>query len=257
MDFALQLQELMTPHALATLALLIGLELVLGIDNILVISLVVSRLPAMERRRARIIGLVLALVMRLIFVAFAFYLVHLTDPLVKWGAMTSEGHAAIELSIRDLVLLLGGLFLLYKAVKEIHHVVELKDAEPHINAKNAVSAAILQIVMLDIVFSVDSVITAVGLTNNQITISLAVIVSFVGLLFYAGPIGEFILRNPALKILALAFLVTIGATLCVEGLGKHVDKGYIYLPMGFALAVQLLQMRFEGNSRRAKKKGGA
>jgi len=242
MDFALQFQELMTPHALATLALLIGLELVLGIDNILVISLVVARLPEVARRRARITGLAIALIMRLIFVAFAFYLVHLTDPVL------------LGLSIRDIVLLLGGLFLLYKAVKEIHHVVELKDEGPHINAKNAISAAILQIVLLDIVFSVDSVITAVGLTNNQITISLAVIVSFVGLLFYAGPIGEFILRNPALKILALSFLVTIGATLCVEGLGHHVDKGYIYLPMGFALAVQLLQMRFEGNARRAKKK---
>lgn len=245
MDFVTQFHELLTPAAMATLVLLIGLELVLGIDNILVISLVVARLPEMERRRARIIGLAIALIMRLIFVAFAFALVHLTDN-VLW-----------ELSVRDLVLLLGGLFLLYKAVKEIHHVVELKDEGPSISARNAVSSAIMQIVLLDIVFSVDSVITAVGLTNNQITISLAVIVSFVGLLFYAGPIGEFILRNPALKILALSFLVTIGATLCVEGLGKHVDKGYIYLPMGFALAVQLLQMRFEGNARRSRKRDAA
>lgn len=241
MDFMTSLADMASPAGLATLLLLVGLELVLGIDNILVISLVVSRLPEMERNRARYIGLVIALVMRLIFVAFAFYLVHLKEDVI------------LGLSIRDLVLLIGGLFLIYKAVKEIHHVVELKDEGPHINAKNAVSAAIVQIVLLDIVFSVDSVITAVGLTHNQLTISIAVILSFVGLLFYARPIGEFIMRHPALKILALSFLVTIGATLCIEGIGAHVDKGYIYLPMGFALVVQLLQMRFEGNAKRMKK----
>jgi predicted tellurium resistance membrane protein TerC len=234
--------DLMTVGALATLALLVGLELVLGIDNILVISLVVSRLPETERKRARLLGLAIALVMRLIFVAFAFALVHLTDPIF------------LQLSIKDLVLLAGGLFLIYKAVKEINHVVELKDEDPHISAKNAVGAAILQIVLLDIVFSVDSVITAVGLTQNLITIALAVIVSFVGLLFYAGPIGEFILRHTALKILALAFLVTIGVTLCLEGMHKHVDKGYIYLPMGFALLVELLQMRYLANRKRADEK---
>lgn len=240
MDLMNSVTDMMSAGGFATLLLLVGLELVLGIDNILVISLVVARLPETQRNRARIIGLVIALVMRLIFVAFAFALVHLTDEVF------------LGLSIRDLVLLIGGLFLIYKAVREIHHVVELKDEGPHISAKNAVSAAITQIVLLDIVFSVDSVITAVGLTNNQLTISIAVILSFVGLLFYARPIGEFIMRNPALKILALSFLVTIGATLCIEGIGKHVDKGYIYLPMGFALLVQLLQMRLEGNSRRLK-----
>lgn len=241
MDFMTSLADMASPAGLATLLLLVGLELVLGIDNILVISLVVSRLPENERNRARYIGLVIALVMRLIFVAFAFALVHLKEEIF------------LGLSVRDMVLLIGGMFLIYKAVKEIHHVVELKDEGPHISAKNAVSSAIMQIVLLDIVFSVDSVITAVGLTHNQLTISIAVILSFVGLLFYARPIGEFIMRHPALKILALSFLVTIGATLCIEGIGAHVDKGYIYLPMGFALVVQLLQMRFEGNAKRFKK----
>lgn len=240
MDFAQMLQDIATPHGLGILLLLVGLELVLGIDNILVISIVVSRLPESERHRARILGLALALVMRLIFVAFAYQLVHLKEPVLG------------SLSIRDLVLLAGGLFLIYKAVKEIHHVVELKDEGPHISAKNAVSAAIMQIVMLDIVFSVDSVITAVGLTSNQITISVAVILSFIGLLFYAGPIGEFIIRHPGLKILALSFLVTIGVTLCLEGMHRHVEKGYIYLPMGFALIVELLQMRYFSNSNRVK-----
>jgi predicted tellurium resistance membrane protein TerC len=247
------IHDLMTTGALVTLALLIGLELVLGIDNILVISLVVSRLPETERRRARLLGLAIALLMRLVFVAFAFKLVHLTDPIFHVPTFGAES-SPHPVSIKDLVLLIGGLFLIYKAVKEINHVVALKDEAPQISAKNAVGAAILQIVLLDIVFSVDSVITAVGLTQNLITISLAVIVSFVGLLFYAGPIGEFILRHTALKILALAFLVTIGVTLCLEGMHREVDKGYIYLPMGFALLVELLQMRYIANAKRAKEK---
>lgn len=233
------LTDAFDPNSLATLALLIGLELVLGIDNILVISLVVSRLPEARRAKARITGLVLAMVLRLVFVAGAFWLVQLTTP-VLFG-----------LSVKDMILLAGGLFLLWKAVREIHHVVELKEDHGHaVAAKNAISAAILQIVMLDIVFSIDSVITAVGLTQNLIVIALAVIVSFGGLLFYAGPIGEFILKHPALKILALSFLVTIGVTLCLEGMHKHVDKGYIYLPMGFALVVELLQMRYLSNKGR-------
>ncbi len=236
------LHELFTFNAAATLLLLVGLELVLGIDNILVISLVVARLPEVERKRARLLGLAIALIMRLVFVAFAFTLVHLVEPVI------------FKLSIRDLVLLVGGLFLIYKAVIEINHVVTLKAEEPHVSARNAVGAAIMQIVLLDIVFSVDSVITAVGLTQNLITISLAVILSFVGLLFYAGPIGEFILRHTALKILALAFLVTIGVTLCLEGMHRHVDKGYIYLPMGFALLVEMLQMRYLANAKRARKR---
>lgn len=230
--------DVFTAHSLATLALLIGLELVLGIDNILVISLVVARLPEQQRRMVRLIGLAIAMLFRLVFVAFAFKLVHLTDPVL------------LQLSVKDIVLLAGGLFLIWKAVKEIHHVVELKDEGVEVAAKDAVLSAIVQIVMLDIVFSVDSVITAVGLTPNLIVIALAVIVSFVGLLFYAGPIGEFILRHPALKILALAFLVTIGVTLCLEGMHKHVDKAYIYLPMGFALVVEMLQMRYAANRRR-------
>jgi len=237
--FASMVSEMMTADALATLALLIGLELVLGIDNILVISLVVSRLPDAQRNRARITGLLLALVLRLVFVAFAFLLVQLTTPVL------------FHLSIKDLVLLAGGMFLMWKAVAEINHVVELRDEhEMPVAAKSAFSAAIFQIVLLDIVFSIDSVITAVGLTPNLIVISLAVIVSFVGLLIYAGPIGEFILKHPALKILALSFLVTIGVTLFLEGIGKHVEKGYIYLPMGFALAVELLQMRYLANRRK-------
>jgi len=240
MDFAALLSDTLTVHAMATLALLIGLELVLGIDNVLVISIVVSRLPAHQRDTARLLGLGIALVARLLFVAGAYWLVHLTDPIV----------AGFPLSWRDAVLIAGGLFLIWKAVKEIHHVVELKDEAGDGPAVASFGSAIVQIVILDMIFSLDSVITAVGLTPNLLIIAFAVIVSFLVILAFAKPIGDFILHRPSLKILALAFLVTIGVTIFLEGMHHEVAKAYIYLPMGFALAVELLQMRRDNNKRR-------
>lgn len=226
--------------AAALLALLIGLELVLGVDNVLVIAIFVARLPEEKRRTARVFGLSLALLARLVMLVVVVALASLTHPLL-W-----------HLSVRDLILLIGGLFLLYKAVKEIHHTIALKDEhDPSSTGGSAsFSAIITQIVLLDIVFSVDSVITAVGLTSELWIIITAVVLSFAGILFYAGPIGDFILRHPALKILALSFLITIGVTIFMEGMHKHVPKAYIYLPMGFALGVEILQMRYEHNQRR-------
>lgn len=240
MDFAALFSDVLTLNSLATLALLIGLELVLGIDNVLVISIVVSRLPEHQRDVARRLGLLVALVARLLFVAGAVWLVSLTTPIV----------AGFPLSWRDAVLIAGGLFLLWKAVKEIHHVVELKDEHGGGQAATAFGAAIVQIVLLDMVFSLDSVITAVGLTPNLLIIAFAVIASFAVILACAKTIGDFIIRRPALKILALAFLVTIGVTIFLEGMHQHVEKAYIYLPMGFALVVELLQMRHDANRRR-------
>ena len=226
--------------ALALLALLIGLELVLGVDNVLVIAIFVSRLPEAQRRKARIMGLTLALLARIVLLAAGVVLAGMTHPVV-W-----------QLSIRDLILLAGGLFLLYKAVKEIHHTLDVQadDQMATEGGSGTYAAVIAQIVLLDIVFSVDSVITAVGLTTLLWIIISAVVLSFVAILFFAGPIGEFILRNPALKILALSFLITIGITIFMEGLHKHVPKAYIYLPMGFALGVEILQMRYEHNRRK-------
>jgi predicted tellurium resistance membrane protein TerC len=227
--------------AMALLALLIGLELVLGVDNVLVIAIFVGRLPAERRQKARIIGLALALVARVIMLLAVVALTGMTRPLV------------LQLSVRDIILLAGGLFLLYKAVKEIHHTLSLEDEEEaQISAGSGTYAAIVsQIVLLDIVFSIDSVITAVGLTSHLWIIITAVLLSFVAILFFAGPIGDFILRHPALKILALSFLITIGITIFMEGLHQHVPKAYIYLPMGFALFVEILQMRYEHNRRKA------
>ncbi len=225
--------------SIALLSLLIGLELVLGVDNILVISIFVGRLPDSHRNKARVIGLGLALVARVLMLFILVALSNLKDSVF------------LHFSIRDLLLLTGGLFLLWKAVKEIHHAVELKDEDqPAIHdVSKSFFYIILQIVLLDIVFSVDSVVTAIGLTDKVWIIISSVIVSFVAILAFAKPIGEFIIRHPALKILALSFLITIGVTIFMEGLHKHVPKAYIYLPMGFALFVEMLQLRYEYNKK--------
>ena len=228
--------------ALGLLVLLVGLELVLGVDNVLVIAIFVGRLPAARRQKARVIGLGLAMLARIAMLAVVVALTGLTRPVVA------------DFSVRDLILLAGGLFLLYKAVREIHHTVEFETeaSDDGPAAGGTFGSIIAQIVLLDIVFSIDSVVTAVGLTNHLWIIVSAVVLSFVAILFFARPVGDFILRHPALKILALAFLITIGVTIFMEGLHKHVPKAYIYLPMGFALMVEMLQMRYEHNRRRRK-----
>jgi predicted tellurium resistance membrane protein TerC len=228
--------------ALALLALLIGLELVLGVDNVLVIAIFVGGLPAAKRQKARIMGLALAMAARVIMLVLVVALTSMTRPLI------------MKLSVRDIILLAGGLFLLYKAVREIHHTVSLgvEDEAVVSGDSGGYAAIVAQIVLLDIVFSIDSVITAVGLTSHLLIIITAVLISFVAILFFAGPIGDFILRHPALKILALSFLITIGITIFMEGLHQRVPKAYIYLPMGFALCVEILQMRYEYNRRKAK-----
>ncbi len=228
-------------HLLATFSLLVGLELVLGIDNILLISIVTDRVAPQERARVRIIGLGMALAARLLLLMGASHLVKLNEPVLG------------SLSYKSLVLLGGGAFLLYKAVKEIHHVVESRPDEAiRVSRSMGFAQAVAQILMLDIVFSIDSVITAVGLTDQLFVIYSSVIVSFVLVLLFAGAIAGFVQKHATLKILALSFLITIGVTLGIEGLGGHVPKAYIYLPMGFALAVELLQMRFMHNQRPKK-----
>lgn len=225
---------------LATLGLLIGLELVLGIDNILLISILTSRLEKSRQEAARKLGLLLAFLARVVFVLAAGWITKLTEPVL------------FHYSWKDLILLVGGLFLLYKAVKEIHHVVEGAHNEAGRAVKATFAAVITQIVLLDVVFSIDSVITAIGLTQHMWVIVTAVMVSFAIVLFFAKPVASFVETNPALKVLALAFLVCIGVTIFVEGLQKDVPKAYIYLPMGFALAVELLQMRMNRNMKKGK-----
>jgi len=230
--------------AILLLLLLVGLELVLGVDNILVISIFVGRLPAGRRNQARVLGLAFALVARILMLVILLWLARLTDPV------------AFGLSIRDLLLLAGGLFLLYKAVTEIHQTVEVSEELHQADGTSRKFAGVVsQIVLLDIVFSIDSVVTAIGLTDKLWVIIVAVVVSFGIILFAARAIGEYILARPTLKILALAFLITIGVTIFMEGLHQHVPKAFIYMPMGFALFVEMLQLRYEHNKK--KRRAGA
>ncbi len=222
-------------------ALLVGLELILGVDNILVIAILVQRLPEDKRDLMRNLGLGLAMGARILMVLGGLKLIELTEP--AWPG----GPDWFRYSVRDLALMLGGLFLIWKAVKEIYSTVELSDELELKGSGSGFASVISQIVMLDIVFSLDSVITAVGLTDNRMVIIVAVVVSFGVILFFAKPIGDFILAHVSIKILALAFLIVIGVTIFMEGMGKHVDKKLIYMPMGFAMAIQFLQMRHGHN----------
>ena len=227
---------LATPEALIALLTLTALEIVLGIDNIIFISVLTGRLPLEQRPRARRIGLLLAMVMRIMLLLSVSWIMSLTQPLLTI--------AGIALTGQKLILLAGGAFLLWKSVTEIHHKVE---GHHEANAAKAVAttmgSVLVQIALIDLVFSLDSVITAVGMTTNIPAMVIAVIASVMVMMWAAGPIGDFVERHPAIKILALAFLILIGVMLIAEGLGQHMNKGYIYFAMAFALGVELLQIR--------------
>jgi predicted tellurium resistance membrane protein TerC len=220
---------------------LLALEIVLGVDNIVFISILAGKLPAEERERARRTGLGLALFMRIGLLLGLSWVIGLTDPL-----FTAFGN---EISGRDLILILGGLFLLGKSTYEIHD--KLEAAEDHTGKKVAASfgAVITQIVLLDIVFSLDSVITAVGMVEEIAVMIAAVTVAIGIMLFSAKPIGEFVESHPTVKMLALSFLLLIGVSLLMEGLEAHIPKGYIYFAMAFSLLVEMLNLRMRRVSR--------
>lgn len=216
---------------------LCALEIVLGIDNIIFISILTSRLPKNQQQRARRIGLALAMFSRIALLFSLAWLMQLTTPFIH-----VMGH---DISGRDLILLLGGLFLMYKSVREIHAKVEEAD-EPAENVRKAKFAAIIsQIILIDIVFSLDSVITAVGMVNDIGVMVAAVITSVGVMMLAAAPISDFVSRHPAVKILALAFLIMIGVALVGEGLGFHIPKGYIYFSMAFSVAVEFINIRIK------------
>ncbi|GAB4150881.1 MAG: TerC family protein [Sphingomonadales bacterium] len=225
------------------LVTLIVMEVVLGIDNLIFISILSNKLPEHQRERARRIGISLALVMRLALLSLVAWIVQLTAPL-----FTLFGE---DFSWRDLILLAGGLFLVWKATKEIHHHVD-PSPEEHVatRAAPAFGAAIMQILILDMVFSVDSIITAVGMTPHVPVMVIAVIVAVLTMLFAANPLAEFINRNPTVVMLALGFLLMIGMTLIAEGFGSHLPKGYVYTAMAFSALVEGLNMA----ARRAREK---
>jgi predicted tellurium resistance membrane protein TerC len=226
------------PQIWISLFTLTALEIVLGIDNIIFISILAGKLPAEQQAKARQLGLTLALVTRVLLLLSLTWIMGLTKPLFTLPVMDRG------ISGRDLVLLLGGLFLIWKSVKEVHE--KLEDADGHATAgKVAVSFAgtIVQILILDIVFSLDSVITAVGMANNVGVMIAAVVIALGVMLVFAGSISDFVNRHPTLKMLALSFLILIGVTLVGEGLGQHIPKGYIYFSMAFAFGVEMLNLK--------------
>ena len=234
------------PDAWAALAMLVVMEVVLGIDNLIFISILTNKLPANQQERARKIGIGLALVLRLALLATIAWIIQLTEPIFSLFG--------IDFSVKDLILIAGGLFLVWKATTEIHHNVEPDPEGDMYEAKAAgltFGAAIFQILLLDMVFSIDSIITAVGMTDYVIIMVIAVVVAVLTMLLAAEPLAAFIKAHPTIVMLALGFLLMIGMTLIAEGLGAHVPKGYIYAAMAFSALVEGLNML----QRRARHKG--
>jgi predicted tellurium resistance membrane protein TerC len=227
------------------------LEIVLGIDNIIFISIVTDKLPALEQRKARNIGLALALIVRLKLLAFVAWLMRMDSPLFP----DTEWEMLKHFSLQSIVLLIGGLFLIYKSTVEMHSSVTGRHEE-NTKIKATLSAVITQIVMIDIVFSFDSIITAIGMTNGLgketghnpiVIIYAAVIVSMIVMMLFAKPISDFINNRPTIKMIALGFLVTIGVILVAEAFGQHLPKGYIYFAMVYSLLVEFLNIRMRRN----------
>lgn len=223
------------PQAWLALVTLTALEIVLGIDNIVFISIVVGRLPEARRQRARVIGLALAMGTRILLLVSLFWIMRLTAPLFEvLGA---------EISGRDLILIGGGLFLLWKSTMEIHQALEGPEERAAGHAAAGFAAVLVQIALLDIVFSLDSVITAVGMAQHLEVMILAIVIAVGVMMFAAAPIGRFVDGHPTIKMLALSFLVLIGVALIAEGLDLHIPKGYIYFAMGYAVIVEMLNLR--------------
>ena len=250
------------PAAWAALVTLIVMEVVLGIDNLIFISILSNKLPEGQRQRARRIGISLALVMRLLLLFSIAWLVGLKAPVFDLGiqgAVGAHGEPGFEtqFSWRDLILIAGGLFLVWKATKEIHHNVDPHPNDDFFDTGKTTAAmnfgsAIVQILLLDIVFSVDSILTAVGMTDEVAIMMVAVIFAVGVMLFAADPLANFINRNPTVVMLALGFLLMIGAVLIADGFGVHVPKGYIYAAMAFSAGVEGLNI-----FARRRKRGGA
>ncbi|WP_316157026.1 TerC family protein [Cupriavidus sp. BIC8F] len=243
---------LQDPAAWAALATLVAMEIVLGIDNLIFISILTNKLPEAMREKARKIGISLALVMRLGLLATIAFIVKLTEPVFT---ILGQG-----LSWRDIILIAGGAFLVWKATREIHHHVSADEEGEEGGTAKAVqsfASAIGQILVLDLVFSIDSIITAVGMTEHVQIMFVAVIAAVMAMLFAATPLANFINRNPTIVMLALAFLMMIGMTLVAEGLGTHVPKGYIYTAMAFSAAVEGLNMLARQRRQRRRASGQA
>jgi predicted tellurium resistance membrane protein TerC len=222
------------PENLVSLLTLTGMEIILGVDNVIFISIVTGRLPYKQQGKARMIGLFFALFIRIGLLAFISHLAGMIYPLFT---VMGKGFSA-----RDLIMLGGGLFLMFKTTMEIFNKLEGEADHPDKSKKNALTAIILQVILIDIVFSFDSIVTAIGLSNEVWIMIGAVILSMFVMLIFSAAVSKFINKHPSMKMLALSFLLMIGAMLVGEGFGQHIEKGYIYFAMGFSLSVEFLKI---------------
>ena len=229
------MELLSDPQAWLAFATLTALEIVLGIDNIIFISILVGRLPKNVQQRARTIGLALAMITRILLLLSITWVMSLSADLFSVGSLGISG--------RDVILIGGGLFLLAKSTLEIHSGLEGEEQQHESRVRATFTSVILQIAIIDIVFSLDSVITAVGMADHVEVMIAAVVVAVIVMMFLAGPIGDFVDRHPTIKMLALSFLILIGVALVGEGLDFHIPKGYIYFAMAFSVAVEMLNIR--------------
>ncbi len=239
------LELISNPQTWIAFGMLTALELVLGIDNIIFISILVDKLPKERREFARRVGLFMAMFMRIGLLLVLAWIVGLVEPLFTIMNKSISG--------RDLILILGGLFLIWKSTSEIHQSMEGEEDHASSAVKATFASVILQIMVIDLVFSLDSIITAVGMVDD-VRIMIAAVIASVGLMMvFAGPIGRFVSDHPTIKMLALAFLVVVGVVLVAEGFGQHVPKGYVYFGMAFSLGVEMLNIRMRKSSKKPVK----
>jgi len=242
MFFLADFPNLTDPAVLTALFTLTVLEIILGVDNIIFISIVSNKLPAEQQPRARIIGLILAMLFRIVLLLTITWIIQLTNPLFHIDFIKKEG-APIGISWKDIILIAGGIFLIFKSTLEIHHKLEVAREPETKMAPSAFTAVILQIVMVDAVFSFDSILTAIGLAENVWVMIIAVVISMIIMMLFSGAISRFINKHPTLQILALAFLIMIGVMLIAEGFHQEINKAYIYTAIAFSLIVELINMR--------------
>jgi predicted tellurium resistance membrane protein TerC len=226
---------LLEPQTWIAFATLVALELVLGIDNVVFITILASKLPPEQHQKARVTGLSLAIISRILLLLSLTWIMQLTKPIFTIYNISISG--------RDIILFIGGMFLLAKATFEIHSKLEGEEGHASARVKPSFNNVIVQILLLDVVFSLDSVITAVGMANRVEIMIAAVVIAALTMIFFVGPVGNFVERHPTVKMLALAFLLLIGFTLVVESLHQHIPKGYIYFAMAFSIFVEMLNLR--------------
>lgn len=243
------MEWLSNPEIWISLVTLTVLEIVLGIDNIIFISIMASKLPASKQKKARQVGLALAMITRVLLLLSLTWIMTLTTPLFnmgEWIGLTEgEWHEKLSISGRDLILIIGGLFLIYKSTREIHEKLEGDEHSVQAKAVVTFTGVIIQILLLDIVFSLDSVITAVGMADHIGVMIAAVIIAVAVMMVSAGGISDFVNKHPTVKMLALSFLLLIGVSLLAEGFEQHIPKGYIYFAMAFSVLVEMLNLKMK------------